>query len=154
MARARGTSVALNIGRGDLTLSAYAARCATFTLTFYSVRQSVVMSSVSRDCDSVPPIASIADAQDGEQEHAATDPSSGTEAKSDSESEASTDRASTPPVSRDQSHRASPVQADLIPNPGFSHVRSWLRVPVPAGRDAELGVIKVSAVAKCCIETS
>lgn len=112
------------------------------------------MSSVSRNRDSVPPIASLSNAQDGDLEHPATDASSDGDNKSDSEYEASVDRASTPPVSRDQSPRAASPGTDLIPNPGFSQVRSWLRVPVPAGRDEELDVVKVSSVAKFRIETN
>lgn len=109
------------------------------------------MSSVSRNRESLPPIESLAN-RDGELEDPATYVSSGTDTKSDAESDDATDRASTPPGSRDQSSRAPSPRSDLIPNPGFSQVRSWLRVPVPAGRDAEMDVVKVSFVAKSRIK--
>lgn len=35
-------------------------------------------------------------------------------------------------------------QMHLIPNPGWIHVRSWRRVPVPPGREVDLAEVQVS----------
>lgn len=107
---------------------------------------SVPMSSASQHRGSVPPIVALPDGEDGNREQLATDASSGSDRESQLEYEHSTDRASSPAISDVQSARAVSPRTRLIPNPGFLHVRSWRRVPVPAGREEELDVVKVSCM--------